>query len=374
MDPDLPAILETTNNYIWGMPHYVCWIIIVALLLVSALFSASENAFTNCNRYHFQTLADKGSLNAKLVIRLVKNFDNTLVTVLVGNNIAQTVTTFLSALLFYNLCQAWGVPDGLEAVLSTVVMSFLIYILADTFPKILSKSLPNRMASILAFPVFIVSIPLYPIILFFRGLLFLAHKIFKVKDQDLLTKEELIESTKNAINDEEVSDDEDEESEPLFEKNETEIIDNVFNFDKEKVAKVYTPLDKAFVIDGENLSIDELNALIIKSDYSRIPIYEGSKDNVVGILVLKIYFEEYAKDQHLDFRSILEEPVKIDINMPLDDAFAKLNNALVHLGLVTKDDKVIGIVSMEDLLEELVDNIDEAHGLPKKSAPKGGRI
>ena len=365
MDPDLCLILDSSASsdaLIWGMPSWVCWIIIAILLLVSGLFSASENAFSNCNRYHFQALADKGNKTAKLVSMLVNKFDNTLVSVLVGNNIVQTLMSYLSAMLFYGLAKSWGLGDGVEAILSTVVMAALVYIVSDTLPKILSKALPNRMAVFLAYPVFIVSIVLYPVILIFRGVLFLAHKIFKADDQSLLSKEELLESTKQAVLEEKnEGEEEDDKSEPLFEKDETEIIDNVFDFDQVKVRKVYTKLENTFALNGENLSIADINKAIMENTYSRIPIYEGDKANIVGVLVTKLYFEEYAKDPHLDFRSVLEKPVQIDVDTPLDTAFERLNGELVHLGVVVEKGKVVGIVSMEDILEELVDDIDETH-------------
>ena len=377
MDPDLCLILVDTASsdaLIWGMPSWVCWIIIAILLLVSGLFSASENAFSNCNRYHFQALAEKGNKTAKRVSKLVDKFDNTLVSVLVGNNIVQTLMSYLSAMLFYGLAKAWGLGDGVEAILSTAVMAALVYIVSDTLPKILSKALPNRMAVILAYPVFIVSILFYPIILIFRGVLFLAHKIFKAEDQSLLSKEELLESTKQAVLEEKSEDEENEDkSEPLFEKDETEIIDNVFDFDQVKIRKVYTKLDQTFALNGENLSIAEINKAIMNTSYSRIPIYEGDKANIVGVLVTKLYFEEYAKDPHLDFRSVLEKPVQIDVETPLDAAFERLNGELVHLGVVVEKGNVVGIVSMEDILEELVEDIDEAHEKRLFRVKKGER-
>lgn len=365
MDPDLCMTLltPTLDSTIWGMPSWACWIIIAVLLLVSGLFSAGENAFSGCNKYHFQALADKGDRTAKLVCHLVDRFDDTLVTILVGNNIVQTIMSFLSAMLFYELAKDFGLPSGSDAVLSTVVMAALVYVVSDTVPKILSKELPNRMVRFLAYPVFVVSLPLYPITFLFKGILFLAHKIFKVKDQSLLSKEDLIASTEQAVLEEESPVDADTDvQEPLFEKDETEILDNVFLFDKLTVKKVYTPLEKTFALSAEGLTVSKINEALMASPYSRIPIYEGEdKGKILGVLVAKIYFEEYAKDPHLDFRSILEEPIEIDASTPLDEAFETLNGELVHLGLVTEGGKVIGIVSMEDILEELVDDIDEAH-------------
>lgn len=267
MDPDLCSLLainiDLNDISIWGMPFYACIIVICVLLLVSGLFSASENAYTNCNRYHFQSLANKGNFTAKLVTRLVDKFDNTLVTVLVGNNIVQTIMSFLSAMIFYNICLAFGLSEGVESVLSTIVMAALVYIVSDTVPKILSKTIPNKMAIFLAYPVTFVSIILFPITILFRGVLALVHKIFKVKDQNLLSKEQLMQSVSEAINDEDNVDDEN-EAEKLFENDETEIIDNVLTFDMRKVRDVYTSKEKVFSLSIDELDYETINSVIIE--------------------------------------------------------------------------------------------------------------
>ena len=214
--------LTDVNPGAFGMPDWLSWTIIAILLLVSALFSASENAFSNCNKYHFKVLADQGNLTAKIIVRLTEKFEDTLVSVLVANNIVQTLMSTISAILFYNMCRQWGIPEDspIEAVLSTVVMAACVYIISDTCPKILSKSIPNRMAVILAWPDFIISIILFPIILIFRGILKLTHKIFKIKDENILTKEDILESVDEAISDENVNN----EEEQLFEENEKKIL------------------------------------------------------------------------------------------------------------------------------------------------------
>ena len=361
MDPRSLFVLNELNSQtttVLGMKDWVVWIIIVILLFVSGLYSASENAYTNCNKYHFKTLANKGSFVARLIVRLIDKFDNTLITVLIGNNIIQTLMSFLSAMLFYNMSQANGWSDGLEAIVSTVVMAALVYIVSDTCPKILSKAIPNRMAYVLVFPVTFTNIILYPVILIFKGILLLVHKIFKIKDESLLSKEDLIHSASLAIN-EENNDEAQENEEKLFENNEKEILSNAFRFDTLNVRNVYTPNEKVVSLNIENLTVKELNKKLINIPYSRIPIYEGNKENIIGILVLKTYFEEYAKDPHLDIRSILENDIKINIDDKIDDAFQELNKEKVHLAIVYENERMVGIISMEDILEVLIDNIDE---------------
>ncbi len=338
---------------------WLCWLLIAIMLLVSGLFSASENAYTNCNKYHFQSLANKGNRTAKVITHHVENFDNTLVAVLVGNNIIQTLMSYLSAMLFYNICNIYGLSEGLESILSTLVMAFLVYVISDTAPKILSKTMPNRMAIFLAYPVLITEILLFPVVFLFKGVLALAHKIFKVKDQSLLSKEELLQSVSVAVNEEEHPEDEEEEAEKLFEKDETEILDNVLTFDSLKAKDIFIPMDKVVAIDLDGLTAEKVNNIIVDCNYSRFPVYDGKRDNIVGTLVVRTYFEEYSQDKHLNIRSILEDPIFIDGEEPIDDAFEKLNREHVHLGIVTKNGRPVGIIAMEDILEELVDDIAE---------------
>lgn len=365
MDPrciSFPTFLnENQAITVLGMPDYVIWILIAIMLIISGLFSASENAYTNCNKYHFQTLADKGNFTAKIIVKLINKFDSTLVNVLIGNNIVQTLMSYFSATLFLNMSIAYGWADGVEAILSTVVMAFLVYVISDTCPKILSKAIPNKMAIILAYPVLITSYILLPISWIFKGILFIVHKLFKIKDTPLLSKDDLIHSASLAINDEKEDEGEtdDENEEKLFENDEKDLLNNVFNFDELKVKDVYTKKEKVFSINIQGLTVSKLNEILVDVKYSRIPIYEGNKENVIGILVLKTYFEEYVKDKHLDIRSILEDIVKIDINMNIDDAFNELNKEKVHLGIVYNNLEMVGIISMEDILEELIDDIDE---------------
>ena len=350
--------VTSTSSTVFGMPDYVAWILIAVMLIISGIYSASENTYTNCNKYHFITLSKDGSFTAKLILRLIEKFDNTLITVLVGNNIVQTLMSFMSAILFYNMSIAFNWGDGVEAIVSTVVMAALVYIVSDTCPKILSKAIPNKMAYVLVYPVTFTNIILYPVIMLFKGILLLVHKMFRIKDENLLSKEDIIHQAKLAINDESV-DEEIENNEKLFEKNEEELLENAFTFDKKRIKDIYVPLDKVVMLDITNLTIDEINEKLTEIPYTRIPIYEDEKTNIKGILVLKSYFEEYIKDEHLSVYSILEDVIELDVSTPLDDAFKELNAKKVHLGIVKDENKILGICTMEDILEELIEDIDE---------------
>lgn len=345
--------LSSTNELLgaFGMPFWASWLVIAILLLVSGLFSASENAFSNCNKYHFKVLADEGKITPKIIVRLTDKFESTLVSVLVGNNIVQTLISTISAILFYNICQAnnWG--ESIEIILSTVVVAFAVYVISDTCPKILSKAIPNKMVYILAWPDFIFSIILFPVILIFKGILTLVHKMFKIKDDNILTKEDFIEKADEAVTDENIN----QEEEQLFKPEEMKIFDRAFIFDQIKVEQVLTPKEKIVSFDINQLTNKVLNSLIMSSKFSRFPIYDEDKDNIIGILSVNTYFKEYNEDPHLDIRSILLEPLFFDKDAKVKEIFEKLNEEKVHVGLVRDEQgKLVGMVTMEDILEELI--------------------
>ena len=353
-DSSTDPLSNSTQITVFGMPIWLCWVVIGILLLVSGLFSASENAFSNCNKYHFKVKADQGSITSKIIVRLTEKFEDTLVSVLVANNIVQTLMSFISATLFYYIVQGTGLANY-EAIISTIVMAFLVYIVSDTVPKILSKALPNRMVILLAWPDFIISILLYPLILVFRLILKAVHKIFKIKDENMLTREDFIEKADEAISDEDVNN----ETEQLFEPNEMNMIKRAFSFDTIETSHIFVPLDRIEMIDIEGLTIKDLNNIIMKSNRSRFPIYENDRKNIVGILSVNNYFKEYAEDPHLDVRSIINQPLFVLDTMKVDDVFEEINKEKVHMAIVkNKNGEIIGMVTMEDILDELVDDKD----------------
>lgn len=354
------ADAENDPPLVWGMPMWLAWLVIIILMLISSTLALCENAYSTCNKYHFRAEAEKGKRTAKIITSLVDKFDDTLVAVLVTFNTISTITSFISAIIWLNIAQTNNWVDGMEAIVSTVVMGLMVYVITDTIPKVISRQIPDKVAVMMAYPLKTLEIILFPIIWVFRKLLKMIHNMLHLHDENLLSKEDFLFEVNQAINDEEISEDEEEEErEKLFEKDETEIIDNVLSFDQLKVSQVYVPLDKVYSLDIEGLTAEKVNQVILDTEYSRLPIYEGNKDNIIGVLVLRLYFNEYIKDKHLSIPSMLEDVPEIPYDMSLDQALEKMNNEKVHLGVVKKDGKVIGIVTMENILEEVVEDISE---------------
>ena len=365
----MDTLLANSNStisdpLIWGMPLWLAWVVIGILLLLTGLFSACENAYSTCNKYHFRAEAEKGKRYAKIITTLVDKFDNTLVAILVTSNTLSTLMSFLSAMIWYQIATMNNWVEGVEAIMSTIVMGFLFYVVADTIPKVISRAIPDRVAIIMAYPLRFLQLLLFPIIWVFRKMLSFIHRRLHLQDENLLGKEDLLFEANQAINDspdiiENEEENDEVEQEKLFEKDETEILDNVLSFDKRRVSQVYVPLRNTFALDINGLTADRVNKVIEDTEYSRIPIFDEDRKNFIGVLVLRIYFEEYMKDPHLSIPSILEDVVDIPFDMTLPEALQKLNSQKVHLGVVKDKDEVKGIVTMEDILEELIDDIDE---------------
>lgn len=352
----------TSKPLVWGMPMWLAFLVIVLLLLLTGTFSACENAYSTCNKYHFRAEAEKGKRYAKIITSLVDKFDNTLVAILVTSNTLSTIMSFISAMLWLNIATMNNWADGVEAIFSTVVMGFLFYVVADTIPKVISRAIPDTVAILMAYPLRTLQILLFPIIFVFRKLLTLIHHLLHLEDENLLSKEDLLFEANQAINEDDgIIEDEDmeEEKEKLFEKDETEILNHVLTFDEMTVQQVYVPLERIFSLDIEGLTVEKINEAITETEFSRIPVYSETKDNIIGILVLRIYFEEYINDPHLSIPSVLEQVVEISPETSLDDALNELNSQKVHMGIVKKDGATLGIVTMEDILEEVVNDISE---------------
>ncbi len=345
---------------VWGMPNWVCWILIGIFLIVSGLFSASENAFSNCNKYHYKVLAEEGNKKAKRIVFLVEKFDNTLITVLVGNNIVQTLMSFLSAILFYNIVHIFNLAEGIEAIFSTVVVGLLVYIISDTIPKIISKQIPDRICEILVYPILFIYYLFLPIRLIFAGIIKIVRMIFKIKDDSILTKEDFIIAADEAVSSEseEVAENK-EEVEELLEPNEIKILKKAFSFDTIEANEVIKYKQEIYAIDINELTLDKLNEEILKVNYSRIPIYDKDLDNIIGILNVKTYFKEYNRDPHLEIRSILTKPLFFEKDTKVDVVFNAFNKEKQHMGIIVDNGKVIGIITMEEILEELVGELGE---------------
>ena len=330
-------------------------LIIVICLLGSIFFSASETALASCNRFKLQVKAQEGSKLAKVTLKIITKYDRALTAVLIGNNIVAIVSSIVSTILFLSLFEG-KLPEGIVSVISTVAVSLLFYIFGDTLPKTIARNIPDTISYIVAYPIYFLMLLLYPIVLLFELIAQLIDKIFKSKAENDITEEAFESAVEKVISD------------GILEEEQNEIIQSALDFADTKVKEVFTPNNKMFALDIRNLTNEKLHKILLTTKYSRIPIYYSDFEHFIGVLHVKSYLSAYLSDKNVTIRSTLTRPYYVSQNILLNDLFNGFKKNHTHLALVRDNNKkVIGMVTMEDVLEELVKDISEPSNL------KGGQ-
>ena len=310
-----------------------------------AFFSATETAFASLNKYRFVVKAEEGSKTAKLIVWLYDHFDSTLVTVLIGNNVGSIAISVLSTTLFLKWLPSWN--ENVSSLVVSIVMGFLTFLFGDTIPKYLGKGAPNAVVKITVYPLAFFFVLFYPLGLLFRGISFLAKKIFRAKPTPELTEADFASAVEEA------------EDQGELEENESDIIQASLDFDDTSVREVLTPKSKMVMVNLHGLTNEKLVEIIKKTDFSRLPCCVDEKDKIVGVLVVKRFLSAYFKNPKVNCVSMLEKPYFVSPSVKIDDLVAGFRDRKTQIAIVRKGDEVLGMVTMEDCLEELVGKIAE---------------
>lgn len=339
------------------MPDPLSWLIILILIFFFAFFAASETALASCNRFKMKVDAENDSKTAKVVLKLLDKFDHILTVTLVGNNIISIIISAISTVMFFNYFSQIGL-ETYASVISTAVITFVVYIFGDTLPKTIAKAIPDTLSKIVAYPIYILSYVLFPIAYLFSLLVKLFNKIFKVKEEPTITEEDITSALEQGTEDE------------VLTSEQTEIIQSALDFVDTNVEEVLTPKNKMFALDINTLNHEKLNEILLNTNYSRIPIYKGGMDNIIGVLHMRTYLEAYLKNKKVSIKSTLQKPYFVTTDVMIDDIFNGFKKNRVHIAIVkNKNEKVVGMVTMEDVLEELVSDISEySEGEAKSNA------
>ena len=324
------------------------WVFLALLLFAFVFigfFSSTETAFASLNKYRFKVQADEGNKTAKLIVWLYDHFDSTLVTVLIGNNVGSIVISVLSTTLFLKWLPNWD--ENISSLVISIAMGFLTFLFGDTIPKYIGKGAPNAVVKITVYPLMLFFGLFYPLGLFFRGVSFLAKKIFKAKPAPEVTEADFASAVEEA------------EDQGELERNESDIIQASLEFDDTSVKEVLTPKSRMVMIDLQGITNEKLIEAIKQTEFSRIPCYVGDKNRIVGVLVVKTFLTSYFKNPKVNCLSMLEKPYFVSPLVKLDDLVAGFRDRKTQIAIVKKGDDVLGMVTMEDCLEELVGKIAE---------------
>ena len=317
-------------------------ITLLILVVLSAYFSATETAFTSLNRIRLKTRADGGSRRAAKTLALAEEYDKLLSTILIGNNIVNITATTVSTVL----CTRWFHQYG--PTVATVALTIIILIFGEVSPKSLAKESPERWSMFAAPLLRLLMVLLTPAnFLFARWKSFLS-RVFRSKGEDGITEEELVGMVDQA------------ETEGGLDEHESDLIRNAIEFSELEVSDLLTPRVD-LTAAGEDSTMAELASLFAETGYSRIPIYHETIDNIVGFVHEKDFYA--ARYRGATALSSLTSPVLYTTgNTKAFELLRILQKSKVHMAVVVDEyGGTEGIVTLEDILEELVGEIWDEH-------------
>ena len=323
------------------MDDWFSYILLVMLIALSAFFSASETAYTTVNKIRLQNYVDAGSKKAKTALFIAENYDRTLTTILIGNNIVNIGASSIATLLFVKL---FG-PSG--AAISTAVMTILILIFGEVLPKSFAKESSEKFALAFSRPLRILMTVFWPVVFLFIQLKKVAKHISPIKEEETptVTEQELkfiVESI---------------EDEGVLEKQESELVQHALEFDEKTVQEVLTPRVDMTTLDIED-DLQTNIGLVLTERFSRIPVCRGTSDRIIGILHTKDLLEALVRGDAIDLASMVQPAFFVYKTKKLSSLLADFKRNKTHVAIVTDDyGGTVGMVTMEDLLEELVGDI-----------------
>ena len=317
-------------------------IVLGLLILMSAYFSATETAFSSANRIRLKSMAGAGNKRAALVLKMSDNFDRLLSTILIGNNIVNIVATSLATVLF---TRHWG---DMGVTLSTVVMTVLVLIFGEISPKSLAKESPEKFAMFSAPILKVIMILLTPLNWLFMKWKKLLSKLFKNKDTQSMTEEELMTIVEEA------------EEDGGIDEHEGELIRSAIEFNDVSVQDILTHRVDLIAIDDE-MSNEEIKEVFLNNGLSRLPVYKDTIDHIIGVLHEKD-FMAFLNKGGTDYHSVIQQVLFIPENMKISNLLRSLQKSKTHLAVVVDEfGGTAGIVTIEDILEELVGEIWDEH-------------
>lgn len=324
------------------MSDIMLYLSIPLLLLVSAFFSATEIAFASVNAMRLRKRAEeRPNIALKWALKITDDYENTLGAILIGNNLANNAASSIATVIIIAM-----LGEG-YAWLATVVMTLLVLTFGEIIPKSLAKQFAEKFAVLVSVPTYILTVickPITAVMMFFINLL---SKIWSksVSDSDAVSEDDL-ENIIDIVEDEGVLDEE-----------QCDLLQNALDFDTVLAYEIITPrvdMDAIDIRDPYEKNIEK----ILESPYSRMPVFEDTPDNIIGILHLNRVFKRLISDQQVSLRSLLLPVTYVHKTMPLPDILEKMKENKTHMVVVLDEyGGTMGIVTMEDVLEQLVGEI-----------------
>ncbi len=315
-------------------------VIIVILIAISAFCSCIETAFSCANNIRLKKFADAGSKKAKTALYIINNYDKALTAILILNNVVNLGCSSLATVVCLELFGDYG------AAISTGATTLLVLTFGEIIPKCLGKEKSDSISMAVAKILKVCMVVLTPFIFVFSKIKTLALKLFRVKQDDTTVTEDELKIIVESI-----------EEQGVLEEQESRMVRSALDFDEKTAEEILTPR-----VDVTAIDIDEnpeaITEIIRTQRYSRIPVYKGTVDNIVGILHSWDYMDEIIKGGTPDLKKLIIKPEFIFRTQKLSAILANFRKHKLHIAIVTDEyGGTLGILTMEDLLEEIVGEI-----------------
>lgn len=338
--------LLTANNPAITTANYLPLIIaLVVLVIFSAFFSSTETAFSCASRIKLRTLATTGNKRAEKTLILAEDkYDKLISTILIGNNIVNIAAATLATSLF-----AMFIKDGATAsVVSTAVTTVVVLIFGEITPKLIAKFYPEKISMAYYPLVVFFYYVLYPFNLIFSGWRFFISKLFGLKSDDTVTEDEIMTIVEEA------------EEDGTLKTEETKLIRSVIEFDDLEVGDILVPRVNITAIEVST-PLSEIKNLFNKEGYSRLPVYKDSIDTIIGTIHEKDFFNAYLAGKK-NINDILQNAFYTTEHAKISVLLKQLQKKKVHIAIVLDEyGGTLGLVTLEDILEELVGEIYDEH-------------
>ena len=317
-------------------------ILIILLIIFSAYFSATETAFTSVNRIRMKNLAADGDKRAEKVLTLSEKYDKLLTTILVGNNIVNIWMAAIATTIFIGIYKEHG------ATIATIVITLVVLIFGEITPKNIAKEKSEEFSMFSAPFIGVLMTILTPVNFIFTKWKQFISRLFKLSDEDAITDDEILTMVEEA------------ETGGSLDENRSELIQNAIEFDELTAEDVMTPRPDMVAVDTE-VTQEELGRLFLETGYSRLPVYEEEIDRIIGVINQKD-FHNFIAGTDRKITDYLLPVVFVGESMKIFDLLRKMQQLKSHMAIVIDEyGGTAGLVTMEDIIEELVGEIYDEH-------------
>lgn len=319
----------------------LAFLVIVPLIMLSAFFSGSEIAFASVNKLRLKKASQAGDSRATVALYICQHFEDALSTILICNNLVNITASSISTVIII------GLIGELGTVVATLVMTIIILVFGEIVPKIIAKQQCDRIVLLVAYPLRLFIFILKPVIAIVVWIVNMVSTLWKKSDgaEPSITEEELVLIIESV------------EDEGIIDKDRSDLLQSVLEFSDISVQEILTPRTDMTAIDIDD-DMDTIIEIVLSSPYSRIPVYEGSPDKIIGVLYLDRFLKKLLDTDQIDIRSILIDAYFVHKTMKLPEVFAELKRLQLQMAIVTDEyGGTMGCITMEDVLEQLVGDI-----------------